>query len=210
VSRFLAVLLALACSLAATEAGSIHRSLRQIERALAYSCPSLSQANTNRYAKAIQKQAKRHRYDPYSGIGIIKYETGSSCNERLVYNKLPREYSVGLGQINVIWHRSCDESKGGSMKSAGCQAYIGMLMDGSSNIRVMSSMITLNRKMCRKRTGQPALFARWLSSYGGYNGRRGVLCNMRKDSRGRWRDVKVPRHTQNVISWRRTLIRKFG
>ena len=205
---FLAAALLCAAIIAAPTAEALHRPVRQIERAWQKACPTIGKGQAQAWSKVVQKQAKQRRFCPYTEVSIVRFE--SRCNPRLVHVNLPFEYSVGLGQINVIWHRDC---KNGKLKSPKCQAYIGMLMDGPSNLKVTASMITANRNMCRDRTGQPALFARWLSSYGGYNGsrgRKGVLCNMRKDRRGRWRDVKVPTHTRNVIQYRRHLVRTLG
>jgi len=203
-----ALLGALAIAVPSVEARTV--STHRIERAFLMTCPHLNRAKVRIWSKVLREEAMKRSFCPYTGVAIVKFETGSSCNERLVYDRMPREYSVGLGQINVIHHRDC---RNGGLESPGCQSYINMLKDGASNLRVMSSMITLNRRMCRSRTGHPALFARWLSSYGGYNnsrGRKGVWCNMRKDRRGRWRDVKVPSHTRNVIQYRRQLLRSLG
>jgi len=192
---------------ASRSAEPLTRSTWRIEKALQDACPGLSKGRMKLWAPVIRKMAIKHGFCPYTEVSIIRYE--SRCNERLIHDNLPNEYSVGLGQINVIWHRDC---KNGKLKSPRCKVYIGMLMDGASNLRVTASMITANRKMCRDRTGQPALFARWLSSYGGYNnsrGRKGVWCNMRKDRKGLWRDVKVPTHTRNVMNYRRYLVRRW-
>jgi len=209
--RFRSILLAavVACVLLsiARPSVSLTRSTWRIEKALQDACPGLSKGRMKLWAPVIRKEARERHFCPYTEVSIIRYE--SRCNPGLVANKLPLEYSVGLGQINVIWHRDC---KDGKLKSPKCQAYIGMLKSGPANLKVTASMITANRKMCRDRTGHPALFARWLSSYGGYNnsrGRKGVWCNMRKDRRGRWRDVKVPTHTQNVMNYRRYLVRRW-
>jgi len=203
-----ALLCALAIAAPSIEARTLPTS--KIQKAFLIACPALNPGKAKVWSRIVQKQAKQRRFCPYTEISIVKNETGSSCNERLVADRPGLEYSVGLGQINVIHHRACDTSKGGSMKSAGCQAYIGMLMDGASNLKVTASMITANRRMCRDRTGHPALFARWLSSYQGYNRRKGVLCNMRRDKRGRWRDVKTPKFTRKVMNYRHYLVRTLG
>jgi hypothetical protein len=192
----------------APRALALHRPMRQIERAWRVACPHLSQAQASAWSKVLQREAERRSFCPYTVVSIVRHETGGTCNERLVYDKRPREYSVGLGQVNVVHHRDC---RAGGIESPGCQAYIGMLMNGAANLRVVAGLITANRKFCRSKTGKPALFARWLSSYQGYNnsrGRRGVWCNMQQDRRGRWRDAKVPWATQRVMRYRRELLRR--
>lgn len=207
--RYLFLLLAfvgvLAVALPTVEARTV--STRRIERAWKMACPSLSAGKARAWAKILHEEAKQRQFCPYTVIAIVQNETGGSCNERLVADRPGLEYSVGLGQINVIHHRDC---RGGNLKSAGCQAYIGMLMDGASNLKVTAAMITQNRKFCRQATGHPALFARWLSSYQGYNRRKGVLCNMRRDSKGRWRDVAIPKFTRKVMSYRNYLAHTLG
>jgi len=212
--KHLLILVALLCALGATLPSVVSQarvvSTTRIERAWKKTCPHLNTALARSWAKVLQKEAKKRSFCPYTVIAIVKHETGGTCNPRLVYNNLPREYSVGLGQVNVIHHRDC---KAGGIQSPGCQAYIGMLMDGGSNLRVVSSLITANRKFCRKKTGRSALFARWLSSYQGLNnsrGRKGVWCNMRQDKNGRWSDVKTPWSTKRVIDYRRYLVRTLG
>ena len=66
------------------------------------------------------------------------------------------------------------------------QRHKARLQVGVYNLRVASALITANRRMCRAKTGKPALFARWLASYQGANRPgRGVWCNMKRDARGR-------------------------
>ena len=175
-----------------------------------HACPPLSAARARAWAPVIQREAGKRSFCPFTVVSIIRHETGTTCNPRLVNNNPPREYSVGLGQINVIHHREC---RGGKLDSPGCRGYIASLMEGGANLRVTASMITRNREFCRRKTGRPALFARWLSSYQGYNnsrGRKGVWCNQRQDRRGRWRDVTTPKFTRRVMSYRRLLVRLFG
>ena len=114
---------------------------------------------------------------------------------------------VGLAQINVLAsHRSCRAQ----LDSAGCQLVIASLLDGVHNLRTAAGMITKWRDYCRRRTGKPALFARWLSGFQGYDSRPGVSCNMKRDKRGRWRDLPVPKLTRKVMAYRRYLIRRIG
>jgi hypothetical protein len=208
---YLLLFVALMCALGATlpsatvEARVV--SLSRVERAWKMACPHLNTKKAQLWAGIVQKEARQRQFCPYTLVSIVKHETGSSCNERLVADRPGLEYSVGLGQINVIHHRDCRDGK---LKSAGCQAYISMLMDGASNLKVAASIITRNRQFCREKTGHPALFARWLSSYQGYNRRQGVWCNMQRDKKGRWRDVATPSFTKKVMNYRHYLARTLG
>jgi len=185
-------------------------SVRRVERAWKEACPHLNPAKAKLWAGILQKQARERSFCPYTGIAIVWNETGRTCNETLTF-KHHSGFYVGLGQINAYHRKACRD---GGLQSPGCRARIAELQNGAYNLRRMAASITANRKMCRKRTGHSALFARWLSSYQGFNnyargGRSGVWCNMRKDRRGRWRDVKVPKLTRKVMRYRRHLLRKF-
>jgi hypothetical protein len=184
--------------------------VRQVERAWREACPHLPRATARVWAEVLQREAKKRHFCPYTGIAIVWNETGASCNARLTY-KNGSGFYVGLGQIDAYNSKACRD---GGLDAPACQARIAALQDGVYNLQRMAAAITANRRMCRARTGQPALFARWLSSYQGFNnhrrsGRAGVWCNMRKDRHGRWRDVTVPRLTRRVMRYRRHLLRKF-
>ena len=181
----------------------------KVARAFKIACPHINKAKAKVWGGILQKQAKQRSFCPYTGVAIIWNETGKTCNERLTF-KHHSGFYVGLGQINAFHRKECRE---GGLESPGCKMRISELQNGAYNLRRMSMGITANRKMCRKRTGHPALFARWLSSYQGFNisrGRKGVWCNMRRDKRGRWRDVKVPHLTRKVMRYRRQLLRTLG
>lgn len=206
-----ALCLALAVLAVSNSAVGLRRSTGRIERALRYACPGLSKGTARSYARIIQSEAQRRSFDPYTQIAIIWNETGGSCNAGLTFANDSGFY-VGLGQIDANNSRSCRD---GGLDSPACQQRIANLKDGAFNLRRTAHHITENRKFCRSKTGEPALFARWLSSYQGFNnhaksGRSGVWCNMRQDRRGRWRDVKTPSLTRRVMNYRRRLVRLFG
>lgn len=218
---YLLLLVALTCALG-TSLPSAPAQARvvptaKVARAFKIACPQLSTAKAKAWGAILQKQAKQRKFCPYTGVAIVWNETGKSCNERLTF-KHHSGYYVGLGQINAFHRKECRE---GGLESPGCKARIAELQVGSYNLVRMSMGITANRKMCRRKTGHPALFARWLSSYQGFNnysrgGRSGVWCNMRcvrKNRRGkclRWRDVRVPKLTRKVMNFRHRLVRTLG
>jgi len=200
-------LLALVCGLAAAlPTAAMVRPGSYVRRAIHYSAPGLSYKTTQLYASLLVEEGRARGFDPLTVISIVHFESG--WNPGLVNNNPPREYSVGLGQVNVIHSKSCRD---GALQSPACSAYVARLKDGTYNLRIVSALITVNRKVCRDKTKQPALFARWLSSYQGYNRPgRGVWCNMKRNSEGVWHDLKTPEKAARVMRYRRQLIRKLA
>jgi hypothetical protein len=212
---YLLLLVALMCALGVALPSGIPSAearvvpAKKVERAFKMACPHLSTAKAKLWGGILKKQAKQRKFCPYTGVAIVWSETGRTCNETLIYDH-SSGYYVGLGQINAYHRKECKE---GGLDSPGCKMRIAELQNGAYNLVRMSMGITANRKFCRKKTGHPALFARWLSSYQGFNiskGRKGVWCNMRQDKRGRWRDVKTPHLTRKVMRYRRRLLRTLG
>jgi hypothetical protein len=183
------------------------RSVGLIVAAIQYVQPSIGDGVARSYATVIQAEAKRRSFDPFTLVAMTRRE--SRFHASLIYDKLPREYSVGLVQINVIHYPACKTPA--LIAAPGCQSRINSLLHGPYNLKIASSLITANRRFCRKKTGKPALFARWLASFQGHNRPgRGVWCNMKKDKRGRWRDLPVPESARSVIRYRRRLIRALA
>lgn len=188
-------------------ASGLTRPLSQVVRAVREANPSLHPTTARGWAKVIRDEARKHQFDPYTLIAIVHGET--NFNPSAINNNPPREYSVGLSQINVLSFRACRPSDT-MLQSPGCQAIISRLLVGDHNLRTAAGIITSARDYCRRRTGQPALFARWLSVFQGYDSRPGVVCNMRRDSRGHWRDLPVPVLTRRVMAYRRHLQLTIG
>ena len=206
--RALLLLAAALCALSATTpASGLTRSLSQVVRAVHEANPRLHPATARGWAKVIRDEARKRQFDPYTLIAIVHSET--NFNPGAINNNPPREYSVGLSQINVLSYRACRPAST-NLQSEKCRAIIDRLLVGDHNLRTAASLITSARGYCRRRTGKPALFARWLSVFQGYDSRPGVVCNMRRDSRGRWRDLPTPTLTRRVIAYRRHLQRKIG
>jgi hypothetical protein len=151
------------------------------------------------YAVVIQREAKAHHFDPLTLIGMVNYESHWYAGVE------DDAHCIGLGQVCLTNYRFCTE---GGFESPRCLAQRASLKVGTFNLRVAAGLITANRKFCRAQTGHPALFARWLSSYQGYNRPgRGIWCNMKRNSKGVWYDLPVPKYTRRVIQYRLRLIR---
>jgi hypothetical protein len=182
------------------------RSAAAIAAAIEFAAPGMSPATALAYARVVRPEAIEHRYDPFTMVAYVRRE--SRWNPRVV-GGLDGQ-CIGLGGICLHKYRECTETR---FTGEVCLAHKARLLDGAHNLRVASSMVTAHREFCRNHTGRRALFARWLSSLQGYNnsrGRRGVWCNMRKDRRGRWRDVRAPEGTRAVMRYRLVLVRRFG
>jgi len=206
VRSLLAGLVVLALLVATLPVGALVRPQRAVEVAISHSGPRLPRGTVRTYASILVGEGKARQFDPLTVIAMVHYE--SRWHPGLV-NANGSGYYVGLGQIDAYNGAQC---KRDGLDSPGCQARIASLKDGSYNLRRVAANITANRKFCRAKTGHPALFARWLSSYQGYNnharsGRSGAWCNMRRNSRGVWYDLPVPKLTRRVIQYRRHLIR---
>jgi hypothetical protein len=183
-----------------------HRTQLQVVRAIRDGNGAVSVATAETYARVIIRESKRHQFDPFTLVAMAKGE--SNWNPRVV-NASDPGYSVGLVQIGAVIPGSACGSKS-LIDTESCQKRIALLMQPTYNLQQAAALITLHRKWCRKRTGHPALFARWLSSYQGYNSRAGVTCNMRRSSKGRWYDLPIPSKTLRVMRYRRQLIRRYG
>lgn len=182
-----------------------HRSERQVVAAIR-DVVKVPIPTARSYARVIIREATARHFDPFTLVSMARWE--SHWNPATVNENDPF-YSVGLVQIGAIRGNSKCSSRE-LLPTAACRERIAVLMDGTYNLANAAGLIAKHRQHCRKKTGQPALFARWLSSYQGYDGRPGVTCNMRRNRKGRWYDLPVPRLTQRVIQYRRVLVRKYG
>ena len=182
------------------------RALPAVVAALHWLAPGLPPTVVRNYATVIQQQAAERSFDPYTLAAIVDNETGRTWNARVMDKSA--QQCIGLAQICLSNYPTCRDS---NFKSAWCLEQKARLQDGVYNLRTAAALITANRRMCRRRTGKPALFARWLASYQGANRpSRGILCNQKRDARGLWRDRRAPRVTRKVMARRRELVRRFG
>jgi hypothetical protein len=155
--------------------------------------PSLSEPDAARYAKALQRAAKSHQFDPLTGVAIIKQESGFEPN-----SVSPDGEDFGLGQIRARYLGACklDEDPV-SNPSEECRALKRSLLDPETNIEAMAALIAQNRQFCVKKTGS-ALLHQWLASYQGrnYPGKR------------RW--CKAGDKTWTVIRYRERLLKELA
>jgi hypothetical protein len=159
------------------------------------------------YAKVIIEECKDRHCDPFTMAAMAFYESG--WNPRTI-NASDPGYSVGLMQIAAVRKNSPCSDKS-LLDTKPCRDKIALLMVGTYNLRRGAMGITIRRKYCRDKTGHPSSFEGWLSSYQGYDSRPGIICNMKKDRRGRWvRLREIPWKTKRVMDLRRKYVRKFG
>ena len=205
--RLLVFLLALACVLVSSAPlrAQYHRSEAQVVAAIR-DVVSVPLPTARSYARTIIREARQRHFDAFTLVSMARYE--SHWNPQVINPDDPH-YSVGLVQIGAIRSGTPCNNRD-LIGSTACRSRIAQLMDGSYNLGRAAALITLHRAYCRRATGHSAKFARWLSSYQGYDGRAGVTCNMRRNSEGRWYDLPIPSKTLRVMRYRRRLIRKYG
>ena len=179
------------------------RSIAVIAAAIALCAPWMPQKLRQSYARVLRAEARAHHFDPITGVALIDHESDWRSG---AVSANGRDY--GLAQVRAEYVGACKaDADPVNAPSAACRAVKAGLLDGHSNIRRMADSITNWRKTCRRLTGKPALFHRWLAGYVGYgNLKRGRICGQQK-SKGRWRDRKKPREVQRIIQCRRRLIR---
>ena len=140
------------------------RPITVIVAALQLARPGISQDESHRYAAALQNEAKEHGFDPLTGVALIQRES----------RWLPGVVSAdgedyGLAQIRARYIGACrSDPDPVHAPSEACKAVKQSLLDGAYNIRVMATLITRNRELCKAKTGT-ASFDQWLASYEGRN-----------------------------------------
>lgn len=177
----------------------MYRSIPFIVLALAEVGVSAPRAKS--YAPLLQELGKKHNLDPVTFITIVKGESG--WRETIV-NSIG---CVGLGQICLSNYSVCQRG----FDNAACKAKKAQLQNGHYNLRAMANAITLNRRMCNKRTGKRSKKTRnqwrhWLPSYGGYNKPKlGIWCGQRK-VKGKWKNVVIPKRISKYMKRRKRII----
>jgi len=166
------------------------RSIAAIVAAIQLHHPNVDDTDAKRYAAVLQRQAKEHNFDPFTGVAIIHHE--SRFKPKAV-SKDGEDY--GLAQIRARFIGGCAHTKSPKANpTPACRKEKQRLLVPEENIRVMADLITRHRAYCKKKVGS-ALFARWLASYQGRNNvRRKRFCTPGKG-------------TYRVIQYRRDLIR---
>lgn len=145
-----------------------------------------------RYATALQQEAKEHDFDPLTGVAIIHRES------RWIPSAVsPDGEDHGLAQIRARYIGACrNDPDPVHTPSEACARVKQSLLDGVYNIRVMATLITRNRELCKAKTGT-AQFDQWLASYEGRN----------YPNQDKW--CQAAEGTQFVIRYRRELIAKL-
>jgi hypothetical protein len=169
------------------------RPITVIAAALQLARPGISQDESLRYATALQNEAKEHGFDPLTGVALIQRES----------RWLPGVVSAdgedyGLAQIRARYIGACrSDPDPVHAPSEACKAVKQSLLDGAYNIRVMATLITRNRELCKAKTGT-ALFGQWLASYEGRN----------YPGQDRW--CQATEATREVIRYRAWLLSKVA
>lgn len=168
------------------------RSLHVIVAAIQLSQPRVSSDDAERFATALREQAKRHDFDPFTGVAVIFHE--SSFNPKAV-SKNGEDY--GLAQIRARYIGGCKDSPNPvESPSAACVAQKQRLLQPEENIRIMAELITRHRDLCQRKVGSTKL-PHWLASYQGRNDPRSK----------RW--CKPGKGTWKIVEYRRYLIQEL-
>jgi len=190
--RTLWVVLVLALSGEAVAAMSVPRTIDDVVWAIGLS-RRVPTETKKMWATAIIEEATQHEVDPFTLVAIINNE--SRFNPEAVD---PSGDCIGFAQYCLSNLPACRED----VTSAECQRKRRTLLNWRGSLAQLGADITQWRSYCRRVTGQPALFARWLAGYqGAYARDRGVTCGMRK-VKGRWRDVPRRAVTARVMNYR--------
>ena len=218
--RLLAVIFAfltLTISVSAN-AGFVERPAKTVAAAIKLTRPRLALKVRENWAKLLIETARKNDFDPFTGVAIIRSE--SRWNPSVVSRD---GEDFGLGQVRARYIKGCNpDIPAARDNSKSCNAVKARLLSSAYGIRRMGAAITAWRKKCRKVTGRPALFKRWLHGYGGMGKRKGRrwirLCNQRPTKKG-WVDLgsgkRGTKQRRNhvllmrIINHRLDLIRKF-
>lgn len=176
------------------------RPVDDVAWAIGKSQPRMSLSLRRAYAETILREGKKRKFDSFTLVAMCHNE--SRWNAHLVGGAEKKCH--GLCQHCVQFkYKYCASDYEGER----CQAKRQWLLNGHNNIVETAGDITRWREYVRQKTGQSALFHRWLQGFQGYNRpKQGLVCGMRK-VRGRWKDVRVPKQTRQVMNYRKKLIR---
>jgi hypothetical protein len=140
------------------------RPLDVIVAAILIARPDMAEEEALRHAKVLREVAREHAFDPFTGVAIIRHESGWHAQ---TVSSSGEDY--GLAQIRARYIGACKNDPD-PLKHPGkeCQAVKRSLLDAETNIRTMGQLIREHRQLCRKKAGTIALH-RWLASYQGRN-----------------------------------------
>lgn len=165
------------------------RPLAVIVSAILLSRPSMPKSEATRYAQILAEEAKKHDFDPLTGVAIVHFESRWQ----------PWQISAdgedwGLGQIRARFLSACrDDEDPVASPSANCLAAKRSLLVPEVNLRRMASIITANRELCKEKTGAGDL-PRWLAGYEGLN----------RPARDSW--CEPSQKTWEVVAYRKMLV----
>lgn len=178
------------------------RSVALIAAAIHLANPAISKSTARAHAASLQRSAETHDYDPYTGVAIGQHET--RWRPTAIGGAAGKCY--GLFQVCVQWAvPACRDD----FASARCVSERNALLVAPHAISRLGVDIRRWRAYCRKATGKPALFHRWLAAYQGYDARNRTTCGQVKTKKG-WSDAPIQRATRDVMRFRRRLLREIG
>lgn len=187
---------------------SVPRSTADVMWAISES-RDLPAATRRQYAEAIISESTEHNVDPFTMVSIINHE--SKFNSQAVGGMDGQ--CIGFGQTCLHRYEECTST---DFEGAACQERKAKLLNWRFSLSQIAADISAWRAYCRKTTGQPALFYRWLSGYAGsttVKGKKGrptrTVCGMSRDKKGRWHDAPRARGVKEIMNYRLQLIKKL-
>lgn len=174
------------------------RSVLFIKTAILLAQPSMSPDLATTYAEVLRVEARDRHFDPVTAVAIVENESRWRAGAVGGLNGA----CYGLAQFCAHIKPVCRRE---GLKSASCKAEMAPYLNGIYSLRALARSITAWRRFCRRVTGKPALFYRWLHGFQGY-GTKSVTCGMRKTKRG-WIDVRRPKLVRKVMRRRLEIIR---
>jgi hypothetical protein len=165
------------------------RAIPVIVSAILMSRPTMPIGEARHYAHVLAEEAEKHAFDPLTVVAIVHFETHWRPN--LVS---PDGEDYGLGQIRARFWGACrDDDDPVHHPSEACLAAKASLLDGATNLRHVSTIITANRELCKEKS-KSANLPNWLAGYEGLN----------SPSRDRW-CAPGPK-TWRVVAYRQQLV----
>ena len=138
------------------------RPLAVIVSAILLSRPGMPVSEATRYAKLLAEEAKKHDFDPLTGVAIVHFESRWMPG---VISADGEDY--GLGQIRARWLSACrNDADPVNAPSEACAAAKLTLLVPEVNLRRMAFIITANRELCKEKMGAGDL-PHWLAGYEG-------------------------------------------
>lgn len=174
------------------------RPLAVIVAAIQMRHPDVSNADAERFAKALREQANIHEFDPLTGVAIISHESRFNPLARS-----PNGEDYGLAQIRARYIDECKGTKDPLRNpTEACKAVQQKLLVPEENIKQMALLITRNRKFCKAKVGSETL-PRWLASYQGRNNpKKRIWC---KPGKGTYSVINIRAELLRALEKRRLI-----